>query len=123
MYLVNTFEAKEICKIPCYHILLNVLQLLILGIVVAECVADTLRLCPFIFSFPCLSNIFLFACATDYDIYRVKTIACEAFFQFKSNLNVFKGAVINCQEIVAAFTSFYHYSYTTYPIKLLQILL
>ena len=38
--------------------------------------------------------------------YEVKTIACEAVFQFKSNLNVFKGVVIIYQETVAAFTPF-----------------
>ena len=42
LYLVNTFVAKEICEIPRYHILLNVLHFLIVGIVVAECVGDTL---------------------------------------------------------------------------------
>ena len=41
------------------------------------------------------------------DMCEVKTIACEAVFQFKGNLNVFKSAVIIFQEIVvAAFTSF-----------------
>ena len=49
-----------------------------------------------------LSNMY----ATDHDIYKVKTIACEAIFQFKSNLNVFKGVVIIDQEIIATFTSF-----------------
>ena len=43
---------------------------------------------------------------TDDDIYEVKTIACEAVFQFKSNLNIFKGVVFIYQEIVAALTSF-----------------
>ena len=43
---------------------------------------------------PSLSNIFLLTCGTDYDIYKVKTSAWEAVFQFKSNLNVFKGVVI-----------------------------
>ena len=86
---MNAFIAKEKPEYPCYHILLNVLQLLIVGIVVAECVGDTLWLCPL-----------------DCDIYKVKTIACEVIFQFKSNLNVFKGVVIIDQEIVAAFTSF-----------------
>ena len=42
---MNAFVTKEIIKIPRYHILLNVLQLLIVGIVVAECVIDTLSLC------------------------------------------------------------------------------
>ena len=38
---------------------------------------------------------------------EVKTIASEAFFKFKSNLNVFKGVVMIYQEIVvAAFTPF-----------------
>ena len=86
---MNAFVAKKISEIFRYHILLNVLQLLIVGIVVAECVGDTLWLCPL-----------------DCDIYKVKTIACEVIFQFKSNLNVFKGVVIIDQEIVAAFTSF-----------------
>ena len=36
----------------------------------------------------------------------VKTAACEAIFQFKSNLNVFKSVMITDQKIVAAFTSF-----------------
>ena len=48
LYLVNAFIAKEISEIPCYHILLNLLQLLIVGIVVAECVGDTLWLCPLV---------------------------------------------------------------------------
>ena len=43
---------------------------------------------------------------TDDDIYEVKTITYEAVFQFKSNLNVFKGLVIIYQEIVAAFIIF-----------------
>ena len=51
------------------------------------------------FSFPCLSNIFFLTCVTDYEIYEVKTIACEAVFQFKSSLNVFKDAGIIYQEI------------------------
>ena len=38
---VNAFVAKEISEIPHYHILLNVLRLLIDGIVVAKCVRDT----------------------------------------------------------------------------------
>ena len=42
VYLTNAFVAKKISEIPHYHILLNVLQLLIVGIVVAECVGDTL---------------------------------------------------------------------------------
>ena len=38
---------------------------------------------------------------------EVKFIACEAAFKVKSNLNVFEGVVIICQEIVvAAFTPF-----------------
>ena len=64
------------------------------------------NLIVFSFSFACLSDIFLLTCVTDDDIYEVKTIAYEAVFQFKSNLNVFKGVVIIYQEIVAAFTSF-----------------
>ena len=36
-------------------------------------------------------------------ICQVKTIACEAVVQFKSNLNIFKGVVIIYQEIVAPF--------------------
>ena len=31
--------------------------------------------------------------------YKVKTIACEAIFQFKSDLNFFKGVVIIDQEM------------------------
>ena len=58
------------------------------------------------FSFPCLSNIFLLTCVTDGDIHEVKTITCEVVFQFKSNLNVFKGVVNIYHEIVAAFASF-----------------
>ena len=42
LYLVNAFGAKEISEIHCYHILLNVLGFLIVGIVVAECIGDTL---------------------------------------------------------------------------------
>ena len=48
--------------------------------------------------------MFLVTFVTDDNIYEVKTIACEVVFQFKSNLNVFKGVVIIYQEIVAAFT-------------------
>ena len=40
-----------------------------------------------------------------FDIFQDKTIACEATFPFKSNLNVFKGVVIIYQDIVAAFPS------------------
>ena len=89
----------EISKISGYQIFLNVLQLLIVGIV-----ADSVP--KFRFSLPCFSSMFLFAYVADYDIYRVKTIACEAVFQFTSNLNVFKGVVIIYLEIVGAFTSF-----------------
>ena len=46
LYLVNAFITKEIPEIPRYHIVLNVLQLLIVGIVVVECVGDTL--CPLV---------------------------------------------------------------------------
>ena len=38
--------------------------------------------------------------------YEVKTIAFEAVFQSKCNLNVFKGVVIIYQEIVPVFTPF-----------------
>ena len=48
LYLVNAFVAKEISEISRYYILLNVLQLLIVGIVVAECVSDTLWLCSLV---------------------------------------------------------------------------
>ena len=48
LYLVNAFVVKKMSEIPSYHILLNVLQLLIVGIVVAECVGDTLWLCPLV---------------------------------------------------------------------------
>ena len=40
-----------------------------------------------------------------FDIFEDKTIACEAAFLYKSNLNVFKGVVIIYQDVVAAFTS------------------
>ena len=53
--------------------------------------------------------MFLQTYGTDQGIYQVTTIACEAVFQFKSNLNVFKGAVIIViiyQEIFAAFLPF-----------------
>ena len=50
--------------------------------------------------------MFFLIFVTDDDLYEVKTIACEAIFHFKSNLNVFKCVVIIYQEIVAAFTSF-----------------
>ena len=45
LYLMNAFLAKEISEIHRYHILLNVLRLLIIGIVVAKCVGETLWLC------------------------------------------------------------------------------
>ena len=107
LYLVKAFGAKEISEILRYHTLLNVLRLLIVGIVVAECVGNTLRLCLlFSFSFPCLSYIFFLTFVTDDDIYEVKTIVYEAFFQFKSNLNVFKSVAIIHQEIDAAFIPF-----------------
>ena len=48
-YLLNAFVAKEISEIPRYQVLLNVLQLLIVGIVVAECrMSVSLWLCPLI---------------------------------------------------------------------------
>ena len=40
-----------------------------------------------------------------FDIFEDKTIACEAAFPYKSNLNVSKGVVIIYQDVVAAFTS------------------
>ena len=43
-YLVNSIGAKEISKIHRYYILLHILRLLIVGVVVAECVGDTLWL-------------------------------------------------------------------------------
>ena len=43
---------------------------------------------------------------TDENIFEVKTITCKAVFQFKYNLNVFKGVVIIYQEIATAFASF-----------------
>ena len=58
----------------------------------------------FSFSFPCLSKIFLLIFVTYEKAYEVKTIACEAVFQLKSNFNVFKPEKIIYQEMVAAFT-------------------
>ena len=39
---MNAFVVKKISEIPRYRILLNVLQLFIVGIVFAECVGGTL---------------------------------------------------------------------------------
>ena len=47
LYFVNAFGAKERSEIHRYHILLNAFRLLIVGIVVAECIGDTLWLCLF----------------------------------------------------------------------------
>ena len=69
-----------------------------------------------------LSSIFLLTSVTNYDIYKVRTIACKTVFLFKSNLNVFKGVMIIYQEIVAAFTSFIN-TVKRSRLKLLQILL
>ena len=95
---MNAFGTKEISEIYRYHSLLNVLRLLIAGIVVVECVGDTVTcLSWFSFSFPCLFNIFLLIFVTDEDMYEVKTLASKVVFQFKSNLNVFKGVVITME--------------------------
>ena len=84
------FVAKEISEIPSYHIILNVLTLSL----------------SLVFPSP-VSPIYCYLHVPQTnDKYKVKTFACEAVFQFKSNLNVFKGVVIIDQEIVAAFTSF-----------------
>ena len=105
LYLVNAFDAKEISKIHHYRILLNVLWLSLVGVVVAKCVGDTLWLWLLVWFFlPSLPNISLLTFVTDDSIYEIKAIACEAVFQFKSNLNAFKGVVIIYQEIVEAFT-------------------
>ena len=59
-----------------------------------------------VFSFLYPSNIFFLTFVTDDNIYDVKSVACEAVFQFKNNLDVFKGVVIIYQERVAALTLF-----------------
>ena len=108
LYIVNAYEAKEISEIDHYQILLNVLQLLIVSVVVAERVGNTLWQ-SLSFSLPCLPNIFLLTFITN-----------EAVFQFKGNLNIFKGVVIIYQEIVATiscnqlqlFLSLYIYIHT-----------
>ena len=73
-------------------------------IVVAKTTVPLSLVFPSLVSAIYSSNMFLHG--TDQGIYQVTTIACEAVFQFKSNLNVFKGAVIIViiyLEIVAAF--------------------
>ena len=44
-YFVKAFKAKERSEIHRYLILLNVLQLFIVGIVVAKCVSHTFWIC------------------------------------------------------------------------------
>ena len=73
---MNAFGTKEISENHRYHIILNVLQLLIVGIVVAECLIAkrlTLWLCLYLFFPSRLSNILLLTSVTDDDIYEVKT--------------------------------------------------
>ena len=62
------------------------------------CWRYTLTVSWFSFSFLCLCNTFLLTCVTDYNISKVKTIACEVVFQFKSNMSIFKGLVIIYQQ-------------------------
>ena len=56
LYFLNAFGAKERSKVYCYQILLNFLRLLIVGIVVAECVGNTLSTVS-VFPFPSLQYI------------------------------------------------------------------
>ena len=57
-----------------------------------------------------LSNILPLTCVTANEIYEIKTISCKVLFQYKCNLNVFRGVVIICQRESCNIHIIYHYS-------------